>query len=199
MRLFATMRAFVCVDMTDEAVLAAVGRVQRRLREEGGARPVESTPIHFTLVFLGDVPGEDGAEGGRIATALASVRFGAFSAAITGVGAFPSVRRPRAVWVGTDEEGGRRLSGLAASVRAALGPAGLLAGGGREKKFRAHATISRAGRGAGGKGGGLSEAVRDLGAERFGTQPVRSFKLKRSVLAPAGAVHTEIAEVSAAA
>lgn len=198
MRLFATMRAFVCVDVTDRDVLAAVGRAQRRLREEGGARPVESAPIHFTLSFLGDVADEDGAGGGRIASALASVRFGAFSAAISGVGAFPSASRPRAVWVGADEEGGRRLSGLAASVRAALAPLGLSrggGGGGGEKRFRAHATISRAGR----KEGGLSEAVRDLAAERFGVQPVRSFKLKKSVLSPAGAIHTEIAEVAAAA
>ena len=191
------MRAFVCVDVTDGGVLDAVGRAQRRLREEGGARPVESAPIHFTLSFLGDVADEDGARGGRIASALASVRFGAFSAAISGVGAFPSASRPRAVWVGTDEEGGRRLSGLAASVRAALAPLGL-SGGGREKVFRAHATISRAGRGADHKEGGLSEAVRSLGAERFGMQLVRSFKLKRSVLSPAGAIHTEIAEVAAA-
>lgn len=190
------MRAFVCVDVTDRDVLAAVGRAQRRLREEGGARPVESAPIHFTLSFLGDVADEDGAGGGRIASALASVRFGAFSAAISGVGAFPSASRPRAVWVGADEEGGRRLSGLAASVRAALAPLGLSrGGGGGEKGFRAHATISRAGR----KEGGLSEAVRDLAAERFGVQPVRSFKLKKSVLSPAGAIHTEIAEVAAAA
>lgn len=199
MRLFALMRAFVCVDVSDKAVLAAVGRAQRRLYEEGGARPVEAAPIHFTLSFLGDVTDEDGAGGGRIAAALASVRFSAFSAAIVGVGAFPSVRRPRAVWVGADEEGCRKLSGLAASVRAALGPPGLAGGGGQEKKFRAHATISRAGRGAGGKGRGLSCAVRDIGAARFGTQVVRSFKLKRSVLSPAGAAHTEIAEVAAAA
>lgn len=192
------MRAFVCVDVVDEDVLGAVGRAQRRLREEGGARPVESAPIHFTLSFLGDVADEAGARGGRIASALASVRFGAFSAAISGVGAFPSASRPRVVWVGTDEEGGKRLSGLAESVRAALAPLGLSGGGGREKVFRAHATISRAGRGAG-KEGGLSKAVRDLGAERFGMQPVRSFKLKRSVLSPAGALHTEIAEVAAAA
>ena len=190
------MRAFVCVDVTDRDVLAAVGRAQRRLREEGGARPVESAPIHFTLSFLGDVADEDGARDGRIASALASVRFGAFSAAISGVGAFPSAGRPRAVWVGADEEGGRRLSGLAASVRAALAPLGLSRGsGGGEKGFRAHATISRAGR----REGGLSVAVRNLAAERFGVQPVRSFKLKKSVLSPAGAIHTEIAEVAAAA
>lgn len=189
------MRAFVCVDVTDRDVLAAVGRAQRRLREEGGARPVESAPIHFTLSFLGDVADEDGARDGRIASALASVRFGAFSAAISGVGAFPSAGRPRAVWVGADEEGGRRLSGLAASVRAALAPLGLSRGGGGEKGFRAHATISRAGR----REGGLSEAVKGLAAERFGVQPVRSFKLKKSVLSPAGAIHTEIVEVAAAA
>ena len=197
------MRAFVCVDVTDAAVLAAVGRAQQRLRDEAGARPVGPAPIHFTLAFLGDVPDEEEG-GGRIAAALASIRFKAFSAAVVGVGAFPSARRPRAVWVGADaEEGGRGLAELAASVAGALGPLGPAAGkagGGGGRPFRPHATICRmagAREGAQEKAAAAAPIIESLRSERFGTQRVGSFKLKKSVLAPGGAVHTDVSEVVA--
>ena len=193
------MRAFVSADVTDAGVLESVGRAQRRLRDEAGARPVGPAPIHFTLCFLGDVPDEAEGEGGRIAAALASVRFEAFSIVVVGVGAFPSARRPRAVWVGADAAGGERLAGLAASVAGALRPLGAAAGaagrGGRP--FRPHATICRVG-GAPGAAEAAAPIIESLGSERFGTQRIGSFKLKKSVLSPGGAVHTDVSEVAAA-
>ena len=183
----------MCVDIGDGGVLAAIGRAQRSL-QEAGARPAGPAPIHFTLCFLGDVPGE---EGPRIAAALAAVRFAAFSVEVAGVGAFPSMRRPRIVWVGADPDGGGRLAALAASVAAALGPLGH-GGGDAGRPFRPHATISRAGRG-GDSGGRIAAALGELRRERFGVQRVGSLKLKKSVLSRGGAVHTELAEVAAAA
>ena len=185
----------MCVDIGDRDVLAAIGRAQRRLRE-AGARPAGPAPIHFTLCFLGDIPDE---EGPRVAAALAAVRFAAFSVEVAGVGAFPSMRRPSVVWVGADPGGGRRLAALAASIASVLGPLGHAAGGGRP--FRPHATISRAGRGGGGgdSGSRIAAALGELRCERFGVQRVGSLKLKKSVLARGGAVHTELAEVAAAA
>lgn len=194
----------MCADVTDGGVLAAVGRAQRRLRDEAGARPVGPAPIHFTLRFLGDVPDEEeGGGGGRIAAALASVRFEAFDVVVVGVGAFPSERRPRVVWVGADPDGGGRLAGLAAAVGGALGRLGPAAAGGRGngKPFKPHAAISRMGGARGGRGGRGAEAaaaaIRSLRSERFGTQRIGSFKLKKSVLSPAGAVHTDLSEVAA--
>lgn len=203
------MRAFVSVDVTDAGVLAAVDRAQRRLRDEAGARPVGPAPIHFTLCFLGDVPdGEEGEkeEGGRIAAALASIRFKAFNIVVVGVGAFPSARRPRAVWVGADAAGGAGLAGLAASVAGALrplGPAAGKAGEGGGRPFRPHATICRVaggsrGGGEAGRAAAAAPIIESLKSERFGTQRVGSFKLKKSVLSPGGAVHTDVAEVAAA-
>ena len=194
------MRAFVCVDVTDAGVLASVGRVQRRLRDEAGARPVGPAPIHFTLAFLGDVPDE----GGGIAAALASIRFEAFDIVVVGAGAFPSARRPRVVWVGSDAAGGRGLAGLAAAVAGALAPLGEeggMSGGGRQ--FKPHATICRMGSSRGGAPGGEEAAaaapiIESLRSERFGMQRVGSFKLKKSVLSPGGAVHTDVSEVVAA-
>lgn len=193
------MRAFVCVDVTDAGVLASVGRAQRRLRDEAGARPVGPAPIHFTLAFLGDVP--DG--GDRIAAALASVRFEAFDVVVVGAGAFPSARRPKVVWVGSDDAGGRGLAGLAAAVAGALAPLGEEGGmSGEDRPFKPHATICRMGPSRGGapEEGAAAAApiIESLRSERFGTQRVGSFKLKKSVLSPGGAVHTDVSEVVAA-
>lgn len=185
----------MCADVTDGGVLAAVGRAQRRLRDEAGARPAGGqAPVHFTLRFLGDVPDEEG--GGRIAAALASVRFEAFDVVVVGVGAFPSERRPRVVWVGADPEGGGRLAGLAAAVGGALDRLGPAAEGrGRGKPFKPHAAISRMG--GAGSAAAAAAAIRSLRSERFGTQRIGSFKLKKSVLSPGGAVHTDLSEVAA--
>ena len=193
------MRAFVCVDVTDAGVLASVGRAQRRLRDEAGARPVGPAPIHYTLAFLGDVPDE----GSGIAAALASVRFEAFDIVVVGAGAFPSARRPRVVWVGSDDAGGRGLAGLAAAVAGALAPLGAAGGrSGDNRPFKPHATICRMGSSRGGAAGGEEAAaaapiIESLRSERFGTQRVGSFKLKKSVLSPGGAVHTDVSEVVA--
>lgn len=188
----------MCADVTDGGVLAAIGRAQRRLRDEAGGRAAGgAAPIHFTLRFLGDVPDEEG--GGRIAAALASVRFEAFDVVVVGVGAFPSERRPRVVWVGADPEGGGRLAGLAAAVGGALDRLGRAAGGhSNGKPFKPHAAISRMG-GAGGadSAAAAAAAIRSLRSERFGTQRIGSFKLKKSVLSPGGAVHTDLSEVAA--
>lgn len=190
----------MCADVTDGGVLEAVGRAQRRLRDEAGARPVGPAPIHFTLRFLGDVPDEEGGGGGRIAAALASVRFEAFDVVVVGVGAFPSERRPRVVWVGADPDGGGRLAKLAAAVGGALGRLGPAGGRGNGKPFKPHAAISRMGGARSGGNGGAeaaAAAIRSLRSERFGTQRIGSFKLKKSVLSPAGAVHTDLSEVAA--
>jgi len=62
--------------------------------------------MHLTLKFLGDTP-ED--LGGEIAVALdaATAACPRHAAMLGGVGAFPTVRRPRVVWVGLDEPTGR--------------------------------------------------------------------------------------------
>ena len=178
------MRAFVAVEVGDEGVLRGIREMQR---EAGaGARPVAAENMHFTLRFLGEI---SEAAAGEAASALEAVSFRPFEVVISGAGAFPSPRAPRAVWVGTDPAGGESMGRLARSVGAALGPPGA----GRGGRFVPHLTVFR-----------IKSRQRDMtgelqrfGGRVFGTITVSEIKLKRSVLGPSGPAYSDLGAVRA--
>src|SRR5579885_817712 len=71
--------------------------------------------LHLTLRFLG------GITEAQLARAIEAAREAAAPSELTlaGMGAFPSARAPRVVWIGV-QEGSDRLAALAASLEAAL-------------------------------------------------------------------------------
>ncbi|NLX59923.1 MAG: RNA 2',3'-cyclic phosphodiesterase [Phycisphaerae bacterium] len=102
----ADLRLFIAVELPEEVrrLLAAVERDLRQADADvSWSRPEN---MHLTLKFLGDTP-EDFV--GEIAAALdaAAAACPRHAATLGGVGAFPTVRRPRVVWVGLDEPTGR--------------------------------------------------------------------------------------------
>lgn len=111
----------------------------RRFRDRAPeAKWVRPENFHFTLRFLGDLPEE------RLDLLMRcvaeSVRKEApFDLTLTGLGAFPSARRPRVLWVGTDP-GGERLSLLAKAVETRLRAERF---GKADKPFSPHLTIAR--------------------------------------------------------
>jgi RNA 2',3'-cyclic 3'-phosphodiesterase len=95
------MRTFVAVNVPKKQ-RDRVHRAARALREQDyPVRWVEPHRFHLTLKFLGQVRKEaiPGVEGvlERIAGAT-----GSFTMDFTGFGAFPTLRRPRVLWVGVD-------------------------------------------------------------------------------------------------
>lgn len=94
------MREFVAVDVA------------------GAAADWQGSPGHLTLRFLGEVRAEqnDGI-GLRLAAVARQTR--PFRLRLEGVGAFPSVSRPRVVWIGVST-GREEVVRLAEKVRAAL-------------------------------------------------------------------------------
>ena len=171
------MRAFVAVEITECNIHDAIRDVQREL--EG--RHVGVAGMHFTLQFLGEISESLCSE---VKTALGTVRFCPFQISLVGVGAFPSPRSPRVIWVGVDDEGGRELVDLAGRVRGALAPLGLR----EERPFKPHVTILR-----------RPGRVRLAGFTKrvFGAQEVLSFKLKKSLLTPTGPIYSDLLEVGA--
>ena len=147
-------------------------------------RPGRATaPDHLTLQFLGEVP-EDRI--GAISTALraAVASQPPFDLTLEGVGAFPSIRSPRVVWVGTTV-GRDAAVRLARAVSEALEPLGFPAERG---EFVPHVTLFRV------------RSPRDRArAEQLltGAEPappprvvrVAEVLLKASELRPEGAVH----------
>ncbi|HWS45816.1 MAG TPA: RNA 2',3'-cyclic phosphodiesterase [Acidimicrobiia bacterium] len=127
-------RAFVAVRPPD-AVLDEVGRVVEALAPAvGGARWTVREQWHITLQFLGNRADVD-----AVTAALAGLTVPAFAACLGGVGAFPSARRARVVWVGV-VEGADGFGALAREVGARLVPLGHEP---EDRPFHAHLTLAR--------------------------------------------------------
>lgn len=176
------MRVFVAVEVSNHDIINGIRNLQKSMGQAGKA--VEPDNLHFTLRFLGEV---DADQAGRVADALSAIRFEEFDVELRGVGTFGGPRRPRVLWVGTDTTGGRSMGELAGMVDGALDKLGWR----RDKPFRAHLTVMRV---KNREGLGGLPAYRD---RIWGTQRIRSVKLKRSVLDRTGPAYTDLAEVEA--
>ncbi|MGI6035755.1 MAG: RNA 2',3'-cyclic phosphodiesterase [Limnochordia bacterium] len=130
----ASLRAFVAVEL-DPKLAPRVVAVQEQLARDGWRRVkwVKAHNLHFTLKFLGEVP-VDNLEQivGSIGRGLRG--FSKFGVELTGIGAFPSVSRPRVVWIGVGQ-GKEELCTLAELVRGEFPP--------EKQPFRPHLTIGR--------------------------------------------------------
>ena len=183
------MRAFIAVDIHEDA-RAGLGRVTDQLRRLGGdVKWVPARNVHITLKFLGET-GED-----LVPDLLAAMRAAAagqspFRVRLGGLGSFPRKGRPRVVWVGI-AEGGRELGYLAGWVDSLCCELGFE----REKRpFSAHVTVGRVR-----SPGGIERLVEALGAgSDFSTETfeVTSIRLMKSDLRPSGAVYTCVGEVN---
>src|SRR5580658_5118989 len=94
-----TTRTFIAI-----AIPRPLGRELARLQtllapEVPGCRWAESLPFHTTLVFLGDVRNRDRDQLCESIDAAVAL-FEPFELCVEGLGAFPSVARPRVIWAG---------------------------------------------------------------------------------------------------
>lgn len=174
-----TARLFVSVDVsvTDE-----VREVMSVLRDVRNIRVPPESQMHITLSFLGDtdtarIPGLVK----ELKGALSDVR--GFGMSLKGLGAFPDLKRPRVVWIGTDE-GRDDLVRLAGAVRTAVKKCRLRQD---DKPFSPHVTVARVQGPA--NIGSIAGRYADTVFSRF---TVDSVKLMRSVLGPSGAKHTVV-------
>ena len=174
------LRLFVAVNLP-ASVRRRLGRLTDEL--ESAELPVRWTPrenFHVTLRWLGERSADDRDEIARIMSDVAR-NTDPFEAGFGPLGAFPSPRRPRVIWIAV--EGGPRLRLLRDELERRLAAAGY---GRDERSFRPHVTLGRARRGA--APGAFRPFVAlsgNLGLEDVVT--VRKIDLMRSVLGPGSA------------
>ncbi len=179
-------RAFFAVPLPDP-LRREIGKLQTRLREAGAdVKWVEPANLHITLRFLGEIerPQLTAAREAVHPVATAAVPF-AFG--LGGIGAFPSPRAPRVVWLGI-AAGAADLAALHQKISLSLAPHGFAAEG---ERFQPHLTMGRVR-----SERHLERLTLALAAERGLTfppgDPVRSFLLLQSVLTPRGPVYTPL-------
>ena len=110
------MRSFVSVDVS---IKDSINELQNRIIMEEDwktdqIRPVEAQNLHFTIIFLGEIPSETT---DILKSQLSGLVFQPFNVIYKGLGVFPSIANPRIVWMGTDVEGGEKLINLYQKVR----------------------------------------------------------------------------------
>ena len=133
------VRSFVAACLP-EPVREDLARLQGRLRGRGvDARWVAAGSIHLTFKFLGEIEEPLFEAAAQALGAPLGVR-GPLRVAVRGVGAFPSPKRARVVWVGLDGDVGP-LARLALELEARVEPLGIA----RERRpFQPHLTLGRA-------------------------------------------------------
>jgi 2'-5' RNA ligase len=135
-------RLFVAVP-TPPAVRDAVTELVEMVRAEADpglrdVRWVRLDGLHLTLRFLGPTE-EDGIPAVAAAVDAAASATARFDVAIGGAGAFPSVARPRALWLAVTA-GAAELGATARSLDDRLGEVGWPRD---ERPYRAHLTLAR--------------------------------------------------------
>ncbi len=135
------MRLFIAIPIA-ESVRAALAEFQSHLAAGlPGWRWSRPENLHLTLAFLGETnPDKIPRIEGILRRACAEAA--PFELELSGLGAFPSARDPRVLYLGC-ARGEAELSALAGKILPGLRGADLLPEAEKDRAFRAHLTLAR--------------------------------------------------------
>ena len=178
------MRVFVAIEISNYELINSIANFQSEIKIQ--AKPVKPQNLHFTLQFLGEISEEISQ---KIKQALQTIEFKTFQVNFKGIGAFPKIKSPRVIWIGTDESGSNLLTSLAKKVENAISPLGFIPA----KPFKSHITTFRIKN----KIGDISKELEKFKTHEFGSQEISNFKLKQSVLTPQGPLYSDLGVIKA--
>jgi 2'-5' RNA ligase len=120
-----------------------------------------------------------------------------------GVGAFPSMKHPRIIWVGVDPNTTSKLTDIARGVEDRLKPLGFKS----DKQFTPHITLLRVKEGNSNRtrsrrsedvgGDALATAIGKHSSTYFGSDTLDEIKVKKSDLMREGPVYTDMFSIKA--
>ena len=178
------IRAFIAVEIAAPTIASISTAIEQLKPRIEGIRWIAPSNFHLTVKFLGDI---DESKVNPIGEALTGALrpFPACTINAKGLGVFPSIKRPRVLWVGLV---GSELIALAAQVDLALAPLGFSR---EERGFTPHLTIGRWRQGARTKST-LATALDRWQDFDFGGSAIDEVILFQSMLKPQGAIYTRI-------
>jgi RNA 2',3'-cyclic 3'-phosphodiesterase len=181
-----TIRSFIAIPLphtVQHTIADWLDTLQKRQRN--GIRWVNTSKMHLTLKFLGDISPQQipDIQKEMLAVAAASP---AFSFDLKSLGAFPGVYKPRVIWVGVIAP--LALQQLHHKLVTRLEILGFPA---EDRKFSPHLTLGRISRHASEKDiAGVTALLRQPPKIALPGIPVDSLHLYRSDLLPGGSVYT---------
>ncbi|OYT52068.1 MAG: RNA 2',3'-cyclic phosphodiesterase [Desulfurococcales archaeon ex4484_204] len=180
------VRLFIAIEIEDEDVLRRVIALRDEVlgcSKEREIKGVEDENIHLTLRFIGEV--SESLVPAIINCLDRCSKYSQFTMELRGVGVFPSLSRPRVIWVGV--KGGaselKTLRGvLDDCLRDIKRP--------EHQEFVPHITIARVKRRI--SGSCLRDFIMSHSDDLVGTSRVTKVVLKRSILKPQGPEYIDI-------
>jgi RNA 2',3'-cyclic 3'-phosphodiesterase len=133
-----TIRTFIAVETPPDVRRRTQDLVNRLGRADADVKWVAPDQMHWTLKFLGDVEDQQINDVCRAVGACVKP-FTPFELAVTGAGAFPTLDRPRTIWIGATT-GADALAILAGSIEKSLANLGFPK---EHRRFTAHLTLGR--------------------------------------------------------
>jgi len=181
------MRLFIASSF-EPGFLKVLEDIRDYARDKAGkdsVKWVEGRNLHLTYVFLGEVP--DAAPVARIMeSALEGCR--AFRVGSGGLGAFPSSRNPRVLWISV-AEGAELLRGVNGRLAEALTAGGIQF----EDRFEPHITLGRVKRQL---PDNFFRRAADYASAKRVSSAIASVDLMQSVSSPEGPVYRKIVSKS---
>ncbi|MDD5255836.1 MAG: RNA 2',3'-cyclic phosphodiesterase [Candidatus Omnitrophica bacterium] len=184
------MRTFIAIALP-ERITKLLGGIQEELKKsQADVKWVETPNIHLTLKFLGELNPE---QIGQVSAALAQAgnKIRPFEASLGELGAFPSLRYPRVIWLGV-EKGNQNIKELAALVEDSLFKIAIPR---EDKPFSSHITLGRTRSSLNNLR--LSAALSNAGGIYKAENPefhVGRITLFKSTLTPKGPLYESLAE-----
>jgi 2'-5' RNA ligase len=139
-----TLRTFVAVEIPGEVRSSSLRLMERLRGSQAKVTWTKAANLHFSVKFLGDVPANQTAE---ICSAVqeAVAPFSPFEAVVHSAGAFPSISRPRTLWLGM-REGVEQLELVFHAIERLLTPLGFAR---EHRRYTPHMTLGRVREGSG--------------------------------------------------
>ena len=183
------LRTFIAVEIPPQ-VQKQIQQATELLRNAIGTslvRWVSAQNIHLTLKFLGDVSPASVDQLTQILRAEAD-SCPAFDMQISGLGSFPSLRRPRVLIIGIQAPA--ELEALYRGIESACTRLGYAS---EQRDFSPHLTIGRVKQDASATDQQrIRRALEETKIDSLGTARVNSVHLYKSDLKPTGSVYTQI-------
>ncbi len=182
----AKIRSFLAIELPSHT-RSEIGRIQERLKvSRAHVRWVKIEHIHLTLKFFGNIEEEQVASISSIMEEVTRNKR-AFPISVNELGAFPSIRNPRVIWLGLHgwEE---NLSSMQGEIEKRLEEVGFLP---EERPFRPHLTLGRV-KSLKGRGDLVDLMERDRDVD-LGSFVVDKLVLFKSDLRPTGPIYTPLA------
>ena len=186
------IRAFIAITLSEE-VYQGLEQVIAGLKEKLSGVPLRWVParnIHLTIKFLGNVSMTN-LEMLKKAIHTEAGQHAAFEMSVGRFGAFPSLQRPRVLWVGVEASKSLQLTQLGIeNVTSRLGYPK------EDRPFSPHLTLARVSRNASPQDiKAISQAISNYEVGFLGAFRVEEIHLYRSDLMRGGAVYTRLFSV----